>query len=112
MDPVVFVFVILILIPFPPQPFQDAILVYGHGPGRPAVIYRGDGDVIDQLPMCYTSSRTAADRRAEFYVLAADVWGDSREEVILFGSRGACIYTNARPPLVPTLYNETLYPGM
>lgn len=30
----------------------------------------------------------------------------------LFNSRSACIYTNARPAAVPTLYNETLYPGM
>ena len=90
---------------------QD-ILVYGHGPGRPAVIYSGDGEIIDRLPMCYTDALTEADRRAEFYVLVADVWGDSREEVILFGSRGACIYANARPHAVETLYNETLYPGM
>ncbi len=90
---------------------QD-ILVYGHGQGRPAVIYRGDGEVLDRLPMCYTPSRTAADRLTEFYALVADLWGDSREEVILFGSRGACIYANARPQLVPTLYNESLYPGM
>jgi len=32
--------------------------------------------------------------------------------VILFGSRGACIYANARLAPVPTQYNETLYPGM
>ncbi|MHB0957139.1 MAG: rhamnogalacturonan lyase family protein [Pirellulaceae bacterium] len=90
---------------------QD-ILVYGHGAGRPAVIYRGDGELIDELPMCYTDDRTAADRQADYYVLVADVWGDGREEVILFGSRGACIYANARPLAVPTLVNETLYPGM
>ena len=90
---------------------QD-ILVYGHGPGRPAAIYGGDGELVDELPMCYTEARTPADRRTDFYVLVADVWGDSREEVILFGSRGACIYANARPHAVETLYNETLYPGM
>ena len=90
---------------------QD-ILVYGHGAGRPAVIYRGDGELVDELPMCYADYRTAADRRTDFYVLVADVWGDSREEVILFGSRGACIYANARPLAIPTLSNETLYPGM
>ena len=90
---------------------QD-ILVYGHGPGRPAVIYRGDGELTDELPMVYTDSRTAADRQTDYYVLVADVWGDSREEVILFGSRGACIYANARLMAIPTLTNETLYPGM
>jgi hypothetical protein len=44
--------------------------------------------------------------------MAADVWGDSREEVILFGSRGFCVYSNARPLEKPSLYNMTLYPGM
>jgi hypothetical protein len=90
---------------------QD-ILVYGHGPGRPTAIYRGDGELIDELPMQYVDSRTAADRQADYYVLVADIWGDSREEVLLFGSRAACIYANARLSVVPTLTNETLYPGM
>ena len=42
----------------------------------------------------------------------ADVWGDSRDEVLLFGARGCCIWANARPLAIPTLYNNTLYPGM
>ena len=33
-----------------PESPQD-ILVYGHGPGRPAVIYRGDGTQMDTLPL-------------------------------------------------------------
>jgi hypothetical protein len=44
--------------------------------------------------------------------MAADVWGDSREEVILFGSRGFSIYANACPYEKPSLYNMNLYPGM
>jgi len=90
----------------------QGIMVYGRGPGRPPVIYDGNGRVVDELPMQYVPTRTEADRRADFYGLVADVWGDSREEVILFGSRGACIYANARLAPVPTQYNETLYPGM
>jgi hypothetical protein len=90
----------------------QSILVYGRGPGRPAVIYDGNGQVTDELPMQLTSGRPAADRPAEFYALVADVWGDSREEVILFGARGACIYANARLAPIATQYNETLYPGM
>jgi hypothetical protein len=94
-----------------PESPQD-ILVYGHGPGRPVVIYRGDGIQLDTLPLVLTPDRTAEDHQAEYYALVADVWGDGREEVILSGSRGACIYANARPLDVPTLINETLYPGM
>lgn len=90
----------------------QAILVYGQGPGRPAVLYDGDGKVVTELPMQYTPARTAEDRRADYYALVANVWGDCRDEVILFGSRGACIYTNPRPLAIRTLFNETLYPGM
>ena len=90
----------------------QAILVYGHGPGRPAELIDGRGNVFARLPMEYAPDRTAEDRKADFYALAADVWGDGREEVILFGSRGACIYTNPRPAAVGSLYNENLYPGM
>jgi len=90
----------------------QTIFVYGHGPGRPAVMYDGHGRIIDTFPMAYTPDRSEADRCSDFYGLAADVWGDERDEIILFGSRGACIYANARPLESPTLYNETLYPGM
>jgi hypothetical protein len=41
-----------------------------------------------------------------------NVWGGGRDKVILFGARGLCIYANAHPLADPTLYNETLYPGM
>jgi len=94
------------------DPARRHALVYGRGAGQPAVLYDGAGEISVTLPMEHTADRTGEDRRADFYGLAADVWGDSRDEVILFGSRGACIYSNPRPSQVPTLYNETLYPGM
>ena len=79
---------------------------------QPAAIYDGEGRIVDTLHMQHTPDRTPQDRRAHYYCTRADVWGDSREEAILFGSRGACIYANARPLALPTLYNNTLYPGM
>lgn len=90
----------------------QGVLIYGQGYGSPAALYDGNGNVVATLPMQYTADRSEADRKTDFYGLAADVWGDSREEVILFGSRGACIYANARLNEIPTLYNENLYPGM
>jgi len=87
------------------------VLVYGQGLGQPAVIYNGEGDIVETLPLEAAAS-WKGEPPAWYYGLAADVWGDSRDEVILAGSRGACIYANARPLEVPTLYNETLYPGM
>ena len=88
------------------------VVVYSRGPGNPVAIYNGAGEIADTLTMQCTPDRTAEDRGAHFYVTRADVWGDSRQEVILFGSRGACIYANARPLAIPTLYNNNLYPGM
>ena len=90
----------------------QGIFVYGQGQGRPAVIYDGMGNIVETLPMVYDAEAGEAERKSDFYGLAADVWGDAREEVILFNSHGACIYANARPNELPSLYNETLYPGM
>lgn len=90
----------------------DGVLVYARGPGESVAIYDGQGQIMDMLPMQCTPDRSEGDRRAHFYCTRADVWGDSRDEVILFGSRGACIYANARPLAIPTHYNNTLYPGM
>jgi outer membrane protein assembly factor BamB len=89
----------------------DGIFVYGHGQDRPAVLYNGQGDIIEQFPMVYAPG-VERDPSGAFYGLVADVWGDEREEVLIFNSRGTCIYTNPRPLEKPTLYNETLYPGM
>jgi len=90
----------------------QGIFVYGHGPGRPACVYDGQGNIAVQLPMQYSAYRDEKDRQTEFYGHVADVWGDSREEVILFGPRALCIYANAAPAEISTQYNETLYPGM
>jgi hypothetical protein len=89
----------------------QAALVYGRGPGQPAAIYDGEGNIVDTVAMQYTQPYHSPEE-AYYYCTRADVWGDGREEVIFFGSRGACIYANARPLALPTLYNNTLYPGM
>ncbi len=95
----------------------QCIMVYGRSYGeqitpRPAAIYNGEGDIVDTLPMRYSPLPGEERFDTGYYGLVADVWGDGRQEVILFGARGACIYANARPLELPTLYNETLYPGM
>ena len=94
------------------QDKPHGIFVYGQGAGRPAVIYDGEGPIVDTFPMAYAPDVSPAGRPDSFYAFVADVWGDSRDEAILFNHRGLCIYSNARPTAIPTLYNETLYPGM
>lgn len=88
------------------------ILAYNRGPGQPAVLLDGEGAICETFPMHYQSYRTEAERQEGFYALPVDLWGDCRDEIVLFGSRGCCIYANARPLMIPTVYNETLYPGM
>jgi outer membrane protein assembly factor BamB len=88
------------------------LLIYGRGSQEPVALYDGDGKVVQTFAMRHTPDRSPADREAYYYCTRSDVWGDGRDEVILFGSRGACIYANARAWSRPTTYNNTLYPGM
>jgi hypothetical protein len=88
------------------------VLVYSRGPGQPAAVYDGKGDIVDELPIVYPDSATAEERQTQCYFTRGDVWGDSRDEVIYFGCRTAGIWTNTRARQLPTHYNNTLYPGM
>ena len=99
----------------PGQP--DCALIYGfsverQGPPKAARIYDGQGRVVDVLPLEVAAMPGEKEFVSDCYGMAADVWGDSREEVLLFGSRGFSIYANARPLDQPALHNMTLYPGM
>ena len=99
----------------PGQP--DCALIYGfsverQGPPKAARIYDGQGQVVAVLPLEVAPMPGEKEFVSDSYGMAADVWGDSREEVVLFGSRGFSIYANARPLAQPALYNMTLYPGM
>ena len=93
---------------------QD-IMVYMRGVGQPAAVYDGNGDIVDEMPVpehyCgdYDSGEGVTPCH---YCVRADVHGDGRDEVIVFGWKGARIYSNARPLALPTLYNHTFYPGM
>jgi len=95
----------------------ECVLVYGfsverQGPPKPARIYDGKGEVLDELLLQVEGMPGEKEFFFDGYGMAADVWGDSRDEVILFGSRGFCVYANTRPLVKPSLYNMNLYPGM
>ncbi len=90
-------------------PNLQQILVYSRGPRDPVAIYDGEGQILELLEPL---ARDDQGRAMDCYGMRADVWGDSRDEVILFGCDGARVYANARPLMLPTHYNQTLYPGM
>ena len=91
--------------------WQGAEMVYRYVPGEGEVIYDGEGNILDTITMQYSHPPTPDDLRCGYYALTTDVWGDSRDEVLLFGSRSACIIANARPLAVPTLYTKHFIPG-
>ena len=59
-----------------------------------------------------TKSVSESARRTDFYALVADVWGDGREEVVLFSYALPAFTPRPMPLRGATLTNETLYPGM
>jgi hypothetical protein len=96
-------------------PDRQEMLIYMRGLGYPAAVYDGDGTILDELdvpPQICGDYDSGEGVTPSHYCSRADVYGDSRDEVILFGWKGARVYANARPLAIPTLYNNTLYAGM
>lgn len=91
----------------------EEILVYKRGFTSPLAVYDGEGQLVDEIaidPNIFSADNPA--HAANFYCAHASVWGDSRDEILIFGGRGTQIFANRRPLAVPTLYNNTLYHGM
>jgi hypothetical protein len=101
------------------------ILVYGFPDARIyAAIYNGNGAIVDTFPIPWKAPPIKVSGKEVAYAMRANVWGDSRQEVILYGPGGIAIYANARPSAAPpnatkarpvpeaTHYNETIYSGM
>ena len=72
------------------------------------VVLDGEGLVQDELPMVSADGRTLGDCT---YLVPVDVCGDLREEAVLTGKQGLCIYTNAALRETPDAYNATAYGG-
>jgi len=89
------------------------ILIYKRGMHSPIAIYDGQGNVVDEFDVP-AEIRGFDDPTipGNYYCCRADIWGDSRDEVLVFSGRGTQIHANCRPLAIPTLYNNTLYHGM
>jgi hypothetical protein len=91
---------------------QD-ILVYKRGFESPIAIFDGEGNVVDAFDVpAEIVTPEGSLYPGSYYCCRADMWGDSRDEVLVFGIKGMQIYANRRPLAIPTLYNNTLYHGM
>ncbi|MCC7261465.1 MAG: hypothetical protein IT369_02980 [Candidatus Latescibacteria bacterium] len=94
------------------NPDLKEILVYERGAGQPVAIYDGWGEIVDTLEVPPEICGVYHGNPGIHICYRADVWGDSREEVLVAGWKGLRLYANARPLAIPTLYNNTLYHGM
>ncbi|MBM3277509.1 MAG: hypothetical protein FJY95_05440 [Candidatus Handelsmanbacteria bacterium] len=94
------------------KPDLKEILVYERVAGQPMAIYDGWGEMLDTLEVPPEICGVYHGNPGIHIAYRADVWGDSREEVLVAGWKGLRICTNRRPLAIPTLYNNTLYHGM
>jgi len=91
------------------------ILVYKRGGDVPIAIYDGQGHIVDEIEVpasILDNEENVPFGSGSYYCHRADVWGDSREEVIIVARNGVHIHANRRALDIPALYNSTVYHGM
>ena len=77
----------------------------------PIHIFNGQGEVVQSFAPTMSLDEPFDKHRAPC-IAAADVWGDSRDELIVHEARNVKIYANSSPRALPNLYNTTHYRGM
>jgi hypothetical protein len=94
------------------------IIVAGRGAGQPVAIYDGSGEIVAELEVprafcgTYDSGGMGGVNAGVHCCYRANVYGDSREEVIVAGWKGIRVYSNTKAWQLPTHYNSTVYRGM
>ncbi|MBI4025949.1 MAG: hypothetical protein HY360_13265 [Verrucomicrobia bacterium] len=89
--------------------------VFARGVGSPIAIYDGEGNVVDEIDVpaaILDNEENVTSSPGDYFCCRADLWGDSRDEVIVAGRNGVRIHANRRVLAIPTLYNNTVYHGM
>ena len=76
----------------------------------------GEGNQVAALPFNPAIKEKSAgpggkDLYDDYYTQHLDLFGDEREEILVFNHKAVHIYTNAAPWQRPRLYNNTYYPG-
>jgi len=99
----------------PGQPTALAVWVvsdYEHGTLKadngPAVLLDGYGNELESLPLI----RPDGTQSVHMNLIPADIYGDSREEIIIVGRDSICTYTNTQLNLQTKLYNMSVYRGL
>ena len=89
--------------------------VLDYGVSSPSAIYDGEGNIIQDIEIPLAMLDNEENVRYSFSGYScyrADVWGDSRDELIIGGRNGIRILANTEPLAIATLYNHTDYKGM
>ncbi|MFA6111404.1 MAG: hypothetical protein WDA75_21820 [Candidatus Latescibacterota bacterium] len=75
---------------------------------QPPQILDGRGEVVERLRVTLPDGREAGNYT---YAMAADVWGDSREELLVTGRECLNLFTNAELVLDQRRHSATFYNG-
>jgi hypothetical protein len=96
---------------------HDVLVVQVHGlysrGFHPAGLVDGYGREIASFPFppAIIDPKESPPRYDDYYAQHVSVWGDEREEVLVFNHKALYVYANAAVWQKPRLYNNTYYPG-
>ena len=97
------------------NPNENFVCLNRRGIAPPALL-DGWGHEVAVLPFPAGIAQKAAgegqhDRYTGYYVKHIDVYGDEREEILVYDRNALYIYTNSALREKPELYNDTIYQG-
>lgn len=97
------------------DPELQHVVLYSRGFASAAVL-DGEGKEVASLPFGPAIKEPGAgaggkDLYDDYYTQHLDLYGDEREEILVFNHKAIYIYTNSAPWQRPRLYNNTYYPG-
>jgi hypothetical protein len=97
------------------NPSEQFVGLYSRGYDFPVLI-NGRNQVVASFPFppAITQAHIGPGGRDiydDYYAQHLDVYGDEREEILVFNHKELWIYTNAAVLQKPRMYNNTYYPG-
>ena len=97
------------------DPNLQHVAIYSRGFAGAALL-DGTGKEVAVFPFDPALSRKGGgaegkDLYEDYYTQHLDLYGDEREEILVFNHKAIYIYTNSAPWQRPRLYNNTYYPG-
>jgi hypothetical protein len=97
------------------DPGVQHVALYSRGFSPPALL-DGYGNEVATFPFAPALQRrgggpSGKDLYDDYYTQHLDLFGDEREELLVFNHKSLFVYTNGAPWQRPRLYNNTYYPG-